>query len=501
MNDSAQQRRGNDGTQPNQTGANRVGDFLDLQRPLQPSDRDPLNPANNDRTDARDRGERREPGSPAVDANGNANDRANADQANRDQGLRDARMLDERGEPKLGDDALGRERNRDERRPGDVNDRPNGRDRDNSTNSESTDRDRDSVSGDRPDNMRDGIDRRDRDGDRDNQSGSDRDRRDWRDDRRSEQQARIDINRFNRNRANFNQRPRWANNNYQQLANVNRLLLNQSTQLNAYNYNNNRINYWNNWASPVRGYWLSNLLGVNYFTPNWFNNHPYNWGAYSYGYAYNSRPWYYWWNAPRYNQFSNWFSWGPSVTWTQPIYYDYGPGGNVYYQDSMVYVNSQPLVSADEYAQSAALLATVEAPSDLEAVQNEEWLPLGTFALVANREKVEPQQLVQLAVNRDGVVSGTMFNQENDQAFAIQGRVDKDTQRVAFRVDNQDDRVYEAGLYNLTQSEAPVLVHFGTERSEQQVLVRLEAPETDSTQSDQAESLPSPATATPAAEQ
>ncbi len=57
---------------------------------------------------------------------------------------------------------------------------------------------------------------------------------------------------------------------------------------------------------------------------------------------------------------------------------------------------------------------------------------LGTFALVTNREQLEPQQLVQLAVNRDGIVSGTLFNKENDEAFAIQGRVDKETQRVAF---------------------------------------------------------------------
>ncbi len=37
--------------------------------------------------------------------------------------------------------------------------------------------------------------------------------------------------------------------------------------------------------------------------------------------------------------------------------------------------------------------------------------------------------------------------------------------------------VAETGLYNLTQDEAPLLVHFGTEQVENYVLVRLAQPE------------------------
>jgi hypothetical protein len=48
---------------------------------------------------------------------------------------------------------------------------------------------------------------------------------------------------------------------------------------------------------------------------------------------------------------------------------------------------------------------------------------------------------------------------------------------VAFRVGESEDIIVETGLYNLTQNEAPVLVHFGTDIVENYLLVRLESPE------------------------
>lgn len=64
-----------------------------------------------------------------------------------------------------------------------------------------------------------------------------------------------------------------------------------------------------------------------------------------------------------------------------------------------------------------------------------------------------------------------------DQAIAVQGQVDKDTQRVAFRIGESEDIVVETGLFNLTQDETPVLVHFGSEKVENWLLVRLEQPD------------------------
>jgi hypothetical protein len=48
---------------------------------------------------------------------------------------------------------------------------------------------------------------------------------------------------------------------------------------------------------------------------------------------------------------------------------------------------------------------------------------------------------------------------------------------VAFTVGDKKTTVIETGLYNLTKDEAPVLIHFGADRTEQWLLVRLKNPD------------------------
>ena len=54
------------------------------------------------------------------------------------------------------------------------------------------------------------------------------------------------------------------------------------------------------------------------------------------------------------------------------------------------------------------------------------------------------------------------------------------------RIGENEDLVVETGLYNLTQEEAPLLVHFGTEKVEEWLLVRLEDPAPDDESDDSA---------------
>src|SRR4029077_20424203 len=77
--------------------------------------------------------------------------------------------------------------------------------------------------------------------------------------------------------------------------------------------------------------------------------------------------------------------------------------------------------------------------------------------------------------DKDGIVSGTMFNKTTNQTFPVQGRVDKETQRVAFTVGDAKEVVFETGIYNLTQQQTPLLVH-GDGREEIYLLLRLEQP-------------------------
>jgi hypothetical protein len=76
-------------------------------------------------------------------------------------------------------------------------------------------------------------------------------------------------------------------------------------------------------------------------------------------------------------------------------------------------------------------------------------------------------------VNKQGVIRGNYTDNVTNKTQVVQGSVDKQTQRVAFTVGDDTTNVVETGLYNLTKDEAPCLLHFGADRTEQWLLVRL----------------------------
>jgi hypothetical protein len=146
----------------------------------------------------------------------------------------------------------------------------------------------------------------------------------------------------------------------------------------------------------------------------------------------------------------------------------------VYYQDNSVYIGGEQASSAETYAQQVIQLAD-SAPQDVGA-DDVEWLPLGTFALVANDEE-EATMFLQLAVSKEGIIGGTYVNVDTDAAAEIEGMVDKKSQRAVWTIGENKNTVLETGIYNLTQEETPILVHFGTDDTQQWMLVRLEEPE------------------------
>jgi hypothetical protein len=158
------------------------------------------------------------------------------------------------------------------------------------------------------------------------------------------------------------------------------------------------------------------------------------------------------------------------------VYYDYGD--TIYYEGEDVYVGGQKAATAEEYYQQAGDLAA-SAPAARDP-QPEDWLPLGVFAL-SHGNVASSNMILQLAINKDGAIAGTYYNTGTDAVRPIKGMVDKKSQRAAwtFADGKNTDIIMETGIYNLTQDETEALVHFGKDKTQQWLMVRLKEPQED----------------------
>jgi hypothetical protein len=207
----------------------------------------------------------------------------------------------------------------------------------------------------------------------------------------------------------------------------------------------------------------------NLFTPQWWRHHPGMANAYwqnfgRYQYARN-----HWWRPAAWGALGGWVA---GSAWESPAYYDYGEG--IYYEGEQVYMNGQPVASAGEYYQQASDLATSAPPAQASET---EWMPLGVFA-ISRDQATSSNALLQLAVDKNGVIAGTYYNTATDVGRPVRGKVDKKTQRAAwtFSDGKNTDIIMETGIFNLTQAQTEALVHFGREKSQQWLMVRLDEP-------------------------
>ena len=295
-------------------------------------------------------------------------------------------------------------------------------------------------------------------------------------------------------------RPSWYNNgvygNSRLNANLGGLIGATIGLNNGYNYlgaNVGRANYWGGYYNPVNRWWGGNNWGGNnypYFGNRWWSGR-YVYRPFGYFNYIGYRPYGYWWGNPGWGGVNGFYS---GYGWNSPYYYDYGTGGNVVYRDNNVYVDGTQVGTAEEYAQSAAALAAVD-PAEVPATAAEDWLALGTFAVVesadpGDKDKIEPSRFVQIAVDKKGFVTGTFFNKKTDETYSLSGKIDQKTQRMAFSIDDNKDIVFETGIYNLTQEQTPVLVHLGPNKTETFVFVRLNKPDEPATERGAIDKLP-----------
>ncbi len=186
------------------------------------------------------------------------------------------------------------------------------------------------------------------------------------------------------------------------------------------------------------------------------------------------RPPGYWWHWASVGAVTGWIV----HSWASPVYYSYGPGGSVYYEGNVVYINGDKYGSAEEYYEEVTEQAASAPEIGEEESAKVEWLPLGVYALTSEGVNASHMYL-QLAVTKEGVISGTFFNETTGAVHPVEGLVDRKTQRAAWKVADgtNPDIVMETGIYNLTREQTDVLVHFGPQKSQTWKLVRLKESE------------------------
>jgi hypothetical protein len=214
-------------------------------------------------------------------------------------------------------------------------------------------------------------------------------------------------------------------------------------------------------ASAAAGYAAvrNSFSNTNLHGQQWYGNNPSAWAPA--GWTAGSA-----WRQPAWGDVATVCGYGGAP----PISYDYGV--NIVAQNGNVIFNGQNVGPVGEFSLQAANLAASGAaaqPSDTD-----QWLPLGVFAMVRN-EQQHPQFIVQLAINRQGILRGNYTDDVSDNTLPIHGAVDKQTQRAAWTVGNNQGTVMEAGISDLTGNEAPALIHKNG-KTDHWLLVRLTQP-------------------------
>ena len=212
----------------------------------------------------------------------------------------------------------------------------------------------------------------------------------------------------------------------------------------------------------------NNYRQQNILDPRWWSNHPHLANEYWHNQVWHNHDWHYWWQPATWAIASAWFPWG----WSSPVSYDYED--NPRYDNDIVYMNGEQVGTADEYYEQATQLASTTKD---DTADKTEWLPLGVFAL-SRGDTGASNTVLQLAVSKEGVISGTYYNSDTDIARPVKGSVDQKTQRAAWTfADGKDTNiVMETGINNLTQDQSELLVHFGKDMAQQWLMVRLEEP-------------------------
>lgn len=159
-------------------------------------------------------------------------------------------------------------------------------------------------------------------------------------------------------------------------------------------------------------------------------------------------------------------NWGAATSWL-----GWSAVEPLYYTDGYTYptLNTPVIVPQTQtiYQQVTPVTTAISA--------NQNWLPLGVFALTSTNveSSANPNMFLQLALNKNGVISGTFYNASFDSTFPITGLVDPTTQLAQWKISNQGSAIAETSIYNLTQNQSTVQFKYPNGQVQNMFLVRI----------------------------
>jgi hypothetical protein len=173
-------------------------------------------------------------------------------------------------------------------------------------------------------------------------------------------------------------------------------------------------------------------------------------------------------------------SWWKSTSWdkisralampqnSKPFTYVYDK--NLVFRNDIIFVNGDPISSYEDFVESARIMAK---STEWKRSQGTLWTPLGTFALSTCLKTKSAPHAIQLVMDNLGNINGVYANWVTGSVQPIQGKVHRDTQRVAFQLGRDGKIVVEAGLANLTADVLRVWAHLPNQHSQTWLLVRM----------------------------
>jgi hypothetical protein len=158
--------------------------------------------------------------------------------------------------------------------------------------------------------------------------------------------------------------------------------------------------------------------GPKPFSSNWYNDHPKAWSYHHDHWDDNV------WIVATVPGVGAWLGWD-NYPRNNNIVYGYYPGGN-----------QQQIVDPAIFG---------------------EWFPLGVYSLMTGPND-NGTRMLQLAVDRDGNLSGTYYDMITDTSHRVSGRIRQSSQRASWSIDTNEQLTFYAPLDQLTQQQGIVTV-------------------------------------------